>query len=382
MGRMNSHKTAFAGRERASRLWRRLLVILAVLALAGESRAQDTHYWTHQYGTRSTLLGGAVIGSVVDVSATYYNPGALALIEDPELFLGAKIFDFTTVTVDNSLEEGTKLDSEDLKRAPSFFGGLLPFGFLGEHRLGYSFFTRQQFSVRVEGARAGTFDAIPRSPGLESFVGTALFDESLSETWFGLTWSHTLGRRAGIGISQYVAVRSQRGNFRLSGQALTTDGDVAITLRATEYQYINYRTLWKVGLSYDLDRLTFGLTVTTPSLNLFGWGSSGVNTTRIGQDIDGDGETENVLAADFQDDVSSTYPSPFSIAAGATVQFGSRTLHVSAEWFDEVSPFDVLALDDFQGQSSVEVLPHQVRHALDPVLNMGVGLEQSFSERF
>ncbi len=141
-----------------------LFFMTTMATLPTRSTAQDTHYWTHQYGTRSTLLGGAVIGSVIDLSATYYNPGALALIQDPELFLGAKIFDFTTVTVDNSLEEDTKLNSEDLKRAPSFFGGLLPFGFLGEHRLGYSFFTRQQFSVRVEGARAGTFDAIPRRP--------------------------------------------------------------------------------------------------------------------------------------------------------------------------------------------------------------------------
>ena len=356
-------------------------MILAVLVLAGESRAQDTHYWTHQYGTRSTLLGGAVIGSVIDISATYYNPGALALIQDPELFLGARIFDFTTITVESSLQEDIRQNSEDLKRAPSFFGGLLPFRFLGAHRLGYSIFTRQQFSVRVEGARVATFDAVARWPGLESFVGSILFDESLSETWFGLTWSHTLGRRAGIGISQYVAIRSQRGNFLLNGQALTSDGDVAMTLRTTAYQYTNFRTLWKVGLSYALDRLSFGLAVTTPSLNLFGSGSSGVNTTRIGQDIDDDGETETLLAADFQDDVSSSYPSPVSIAAGATVRFGSRALHVSAEWFDKVSPFDVLALDDFQGQSSGEVLPHQLMHTLDAVLNVAVGIEQSFGER-
>ena len=38
--------------------------------------------------------------------------------------------------------------------------------------------------------------------------------------------------------------------------------------------------LWKLGLSYDLDWLSFGLTVTTPSLPLFGSGSSGLNTSR------------------------------------------------------------------------------------------------------
>jgi len=37
-----------------------------LLLLATGARAQDTHYWNIQYGTRATLLGGAVIGSVSD----------------------------------------------------------------------------------------------------------------------------------------------------------------------------------------------------------------------------------------------------------------------------------------------------------------------------
>ncbi len=58
-----------------------LVAASAVILLAGlhSARGQDTQYWNLQYGTRSTLLGGAVIGSVSDLSATYYNPGALGL---------------------------------------------------------------------------------------------------------------------------------------------------------------------------------------------------------------------------------------------------------------------------------------------------------------
>ena len=50
---------------------------------------QDAHYWNIQYGTSSTLLGGAVIGSVSDLSATYYNPGAVALFEDANFIFRA-----------------------------------------------------------------------------------------------------------------------------------------------------------------------------------------------------------------------------------------------------------------------------------------------------
>jgi hypothetical protein len=37
-------------------------VFLAGMVLHLFAAAQDTHYWTHQFGTRSALLGGAVVG--------------------------------------------------------------------------------------------------------------------------------------------------------------------------------------------------------------------------------------------------------------------------------------------------------------------------------
>jgi len=66
----------------------RLLAIslLGLTLLTARAYPQDAHYWTDQYGSRSRLLGGAVIGSVDDLAAVYYNPARLALIPDPGLF--------------------------------------------------------------------------------------------------------------------------------------------------------------------------------------------------------------------------------------------------------------------------------------------------------
>ena len=66
------------------------LILFLILFLSSECQAQDANYWTNQYGSRSMILGGAVIGSVLDISGTYYNPGGLSLIEDPDVFLAAK----------------------------------------------------------------------------------------------------------------------------------------------------------------------------------------------------------------------------------------------------------------------------------------------------
>ena len=43
-------------------------------------RGQDSHYWTQQYGTKSMLLSGSVIGGVEDLGAVYYNPARLSVI--------------------------------------------------------------------------------------------------------------------------------------------------------------------------------------------------------------------------------------------------------------------------------------------------------------
>ena len=218
---MNRHKNAFAGRERASRLWRRLLVILAVLVLAGQSRAQDSHYWTHQYGTRSTLLGGAMIGNVTDISAAYYNPGGLALIAAPQLILGARVYDFTTITVNTRVgeEEVFDTDSEQFRRAPGFFGVRLPFAFLGDHDLAFSTFSRQEFSFGVSERRINTDEEVASVPNLASFVGEVSFNQNLNEAWYGLTWSHTWGEHVGIGISHFLAIRNQRSSVALRSRS-------------------------------------------------------------------------------------------------------------------------------------------------------------------
>ena len=74
-----------------------LVTAASAIASAGAS-GQDAHYWSQQYGTKSTLLGGAVIGSVDDLSATYYNPAALALVDDPSVLLSAQAFQYRKLT--------------------------------------------------------------------------------------------------------------------------------------------------------------------------------------------------------------------------------------------------------------------------------------------
>ena len=98
-----------------------LLALLLVLIQTGTAKAQDAHYWTYPYGTRAQLLGGVVIGSVVDISATYYNPGALSLLTAPDVVAVSKVVELASTNLETEGSEATRffhvvLDEE----TPSF----------------------------------------------------------------------------------------------------------------------------------------------------------------------------------------------------------------------------------------------------------------------
>ena len=89
------------------RSWFFLIPILFVIGIDAETVAQDTHYWTYQYGMRAELLGGAAVGSVLDVSTMYYNPGGLSLIERTAPFSTTFSFEANTIKIEDGAGKGS-----------------------------------------------------------------------------------------------------------------------------------------------------------------------------------------------------------------------------------------------------------------------------------
>jgi hypothetical protein len=341
-----------------------------LLLLAGNAWAQDAHYWTWQYGTGANLLSGAVVGSVVDISAAYYNPGALALIDEPNLIQTSKVLELSNLSFEPDL--GTDLDLNHLRFdfAPGFVAGIMPFHFLGDDVLAYSIFTRQLFKPSMDEVRSGSLSQIDTTLQGD-FFGSVRFTRDLNETWVGLSWSRTPSTKLGIGISQFVAYRSQKGSSRASLQGLSDQGETLFATSEQAFSYWNVRLLWKIGVTFDWLGAGLGLTITTPSVNLFGDGRVLVNESAFAPD-------STVFVADYQEGLSSTYRTPLSIALGAAYKRDATTLHFTAEWFKEVDQFSILEPDPFVGQSLGDTLRVDITQALDNVLNFGLGVEHRF----
>jgi hypothetical protein len=344
--------------------------------------SQDSHYWTYQYGTRATLLGGAVIGSVLDLSATYYNPGGLSLIDKPGTLLAAKIMQYPRVDMVGGSPEGVSLRAFTPGPAPTLVAGTIRIRGLPKHRFAFSYLARQDAKIGVSISETGLRDIFPDAPGEEDFVTQFRIDQKVSEHWGGLTWSYKVTNHIGVGVTQYLAVRSHVSTFQESIEARTQANQIAMAFGSRQYSYLHTRTLWKIGVAADFRDVTLGLTVTTPSLDVGGKGTTGMNATLAGLDTDGDGVPDDSLAADYRDGLDSYFQTPFSIAAGMTFKIRKIRVYWSTEWFAALKPYKVVDAEEFPSQTTGEIQSTDVTHELAPVLNFGMGLEWFYSSRF
>lgn len=359
-----------------------VLVCGALLTLfPGAVTAQDAQYWTNDYGNRARLLGGAMVGSASDLSAVYYNPGRLALLESPEAFLSGFVLSYDHLSLSSPIGPGEGITSSRFNAAAALIAGELRFDWLGDSHLAYSYMSRHSFDVRLKDELILEQPQRPDLPDLGLLAGNVSYETRLGEHWAGLTWAKPLGREFGIGISAFVAVRSQRARRNLDVQAVSDEGLAIVLGELRDYEYNAWRVLPKVGLGWERDRLSLGMSATAPGLRLFGSGDETLNVRLLGQRPLPDGSLPTAIAADYQEDLTANYNSPWSVAGGAAYEFsGGTRAHATAEWF-AANRRTILSAEPFEPQTGGQAIDPSVRLAMKSVLNVGLGVEHVFSDR-
>ena len=335
---------------------------------------QDSHYWTDQLGNRAQLLGGAVIGSDENLSSVFYNPGRIGRGVNPELIITGNVFELEKLSVEEDEPPNREVDQLRFRGLPSLFAGEVYGKWLGKNRLAYSFFTRNDASFRSTERFGDTF--APGDFDFDFFEDELQIDSSLNESWAGLTWARPVGSRQGVGVSTFVAVRSDRSRITNIRQAIFESGDLGISFDNQELDYHNWRVLWKAGYSTTRGAWRLGATLTTPSVKLLGDGSVSFDDSLVTTgEMDG---IDDRIISESQSGLSSTYKSPVSVGFGATRDFNTWSFHSSFEWFDSVSPYAVLDAEPFVNQETGEVIEPDIVHALDSVTNFALGYERRF----
>ena len=360
-----------------------LAVAVVIAAIAGTAAAQDSHYWDNQYGTRAELLGGLVVGASTDLSATFYNPGWIALRNEPSVLLTTKAAEAYSIKLQDIPANTSGPSNLVVTPSPGYLAGRFTLGGDDGWKLAYSYLQKVKFEYDGFGLVLRN-DPAATPPDVFWSASEAYRTTSVSESWYGVSFSRRISDALAIGFSPYVAQRSQSSRTQLSTAALSAAGDPTGGYVVDDYEYWHLRMLLKVGLAAEWGRWSAGAAVTTPSIGLIGDGSVYRNASLYGDyDPDSPGVDAPYLQANRQDGLDTSWRSPFSIACGGAVMLGPTKLHLTAEWFAGQELYSVIEPAPYDVQSEPGLVAgYSMDYATRSLVNVGVGVDHAISPAF
>lgn len=340
----------------------------------------NSHYWSHQYGSKGLLLNGAVIASVTDETAIFYNPGAMALNDEFGLSLSLITPRYSVLRTTDFLGENTSFSDKGLGLAPGMAAALFkPFG-TDKVSLGLTTFQRFKSGINVEdriiNGVSGNNDQI--------FLGDVNFNKRVSESWFGLGLSFRLHPKFAIGFTQFLTFRGERVRINFKKEILDrVNPQILISGWRSEFEYgysANGGSLIKMGMSWQPGDIKIGATFTTRAYGLI---HRSADYAFDDQKIFVDGR--NTSSSNDRSVSLNEYVTPWSIGFGLEMPIGVSTVSISAEYFSKVNEYDLIndVDDPLDGQSpNPETTTVVVSERSNRVLNLALGVEQFMNEKY
>lgn len=365
--------------------------MILLLSVQSTANAQDGHYWNRNYGSTSTILGGAVIGANADLGSIYYNPAALAFRDSIRVSFSSSLHDVDYLTIENGLADSLNTSSLTFKAYPFT---IIPSFKLGKKSyLGLVFLTRISGSFEMHHLDTGRYDLLSNGTRCQF---NAVFDyrNELSENWYGGSFSRVITPNSSLGIGFFVGYRSYTNANSYNANAVLppTGSDTTATYLSTYISrfvhYYHYKTIFKIGYYHQSPRWSYGITATLPCIPLYGYGRSSARYfLRTLPDSTTTGRPVDLLVFDEEDDMKAVNKYPATIGAGLTINFDTWKLYASAEYFFGIAPYDVM-----RAQSTATILPAayaqiaardliSVQTSARAVFNTGIGFSYQLSRK-
>lgn len=352
-----------------------------------KSWGQDTHYWTQQFGARSSLMGGAVIHGLESNSAVYYNPATLAFIKRNTISLNTSLYKYEDITVKNGGGTGVDLQSQRISLYQNMISGLLTKDPEKRYRIGFNVLTRSHTNFDFSVQHETTKEIIASQDGEEFYLGKIELRTNMNETWGCLGGGYRLSDNFSLGLTAILAYRNHRHHVEYSGKALNASDSAGTSIFvASNSVDFDFRTnivslLFKAGFHARFGRFRFGLNLTTPGIGL--WGQARVRREELQTNLPGN---RDQLKADEQNYLRSKYHYPVTVGFGAAYVYPKGMLSFACEYFGPVYSYEMI-----QANASDPTFPSflsdgverflTVYQGADPVFNFGLGWEQEITKK-
>ncbi len=369
----------------------KLFLFNIILSLPVVIQAQDTHYWTNQYGARASFLGGAVIAGLDDNSSVYYNPANLAFIKQSTVSLNTSVYKYEDIFMGNGGGTNVDLKSQRISLYQQMVSGLLTKDPQKRWRMGFNILARQNVNIDMNQRHEGEYDLLSSNVGNEYYIGNLELRNNVGETWGCLGIGIKINKHFSVGLTTILTYRSHKHTFfysarAMSGNAGTVIQGIPISV-ATNSFYLHSRTniiggLLKAGFHGRFGKWRFGLNLSSPTVTF--WGESRVHREDLQTNLPSIGPgTIDKVRTDEQQNLKSVYKYPLSVGAGITYSYESGLIGFSAEYFMKVPEYRMIESEPSRISiyDSIRTDFLSMYHGADQVINFALGWEQQLLEK-
>ena len=360
---------------------RAYLLSFVLLISFSIANAQENHYWTQQVGSIPGMIGGAATANSNDNSAIYYNPGSLAFVESSSLTLVGGAYFVNSLNIDNGAGTGIALKSRIVDTTPQIISGTIKNKKNPDFSITYAIINQSYSFFNVKVNHEMLYDILPNLPGEEIYIGTYDYYNRQREDWAGVGMGHKIGKYFGIGFSYFFTVRSQdlSRSYNANVVEYFDQIDISSSLASSsfreDFEFRNLGMLWKIGLSFEKEKLKLGLNITTPRVNV------GLNSGSLRRDlITRIPPLTNVtpIQSTNQDKVGTVHKLPLQIDLGAEYVTGKTSLSARLGYSNKIAPYSLLKVQPPANEIQEILRPEDenfntMLDANKALLNIGLG---------
>jgi len=327
----------------------RYVIFLVTIYLSLEVRAQESNYSNYEVGAKATMLGGSVVAGVDNISAVYYNPGALSFIENSSVTLETSTLFGGKLRIENGAGQNIDIKSNFFDVIPSLIGGVVKSKKFPDWTFAYSSITVNSSFIEFNVRNTMFYDVLSTSPGDEFYEGIYDYSNKIRENWLGATASKNINENFGIGVSLFGVYFSQDYNFRQSATVGEVSGDTISTNLAhssiqRDLRFGSFGLVFKVGGVYKWENSSVGFTISSPNLNIDLFASGDISQTIS---VQVPTQTTNSVTENLYGAKLTTYhKTPLVLSLGYQREWLKSTWNFSVTYNSAVEEYSMLASEE------------------------------------
>ena len=358
-------------------------LLMAFVLKPSTARAQESNYSNYEVGSMATMLGGSVTAGIANISAIYYNPGALSFLETTSVSLETAALFGGSLKIENGAGQDIDIKSSFFDVIPSLIGGTFKGKKNKDLTFAYAAITVNSSLINFNVRNTAFIDVLTANSGDELYEGIYDYSNKIRENWIGASVSKKVNKNFAFGATLFGAYFSQAYSLRQSAIVSNVLADtISTSLASSSFQrdlrFSSFGLILKAGAVYRFDYSSIGLTMTTPNLNIDLFAKGGLSEI-INVNIPGVIPTFSTSL--YGEKLTTYHRTPFIISLGYQKELVGAKWNLSLTYNSAVKEYTMVeTAAQFIGQPGLRKPPLRVFDMARQIFNVAFGLKKDLRE--